>query len=99
MSPGHFNEYYPTLSPASGGTAPSLPPLPPSNRSSGTDMASPEFRWRLVDERAFLYTGAIRLVLVESISDFDVTAISFPWTPGIKPWRDHICKVEGRTYE
>ena len=52
-----------------------------------------------MDARAFVYTGAIRLVLVESISDFDVTAISYTWTPGIKLWRDHICKAEGRTYE
>ena len=52
-----------------------------------------------MDARAFVYTGAIRLVLVESISDFDVVAISYTWTAGIKQWRDHICKTEGRTYE
>ena len=62
-------------------------------------MASPKFPWRLVDARAFVYTGAIRLVLAESISDFDITAISYTWTAGIKRWRDHICKEEGRTYE
>ena len=52
-----------------------------------------------MDALAFVYTGAIRLVLVESISEFDIIAISYTWTTGIKHWRDHICKTEGRTYE
>jgi len=100
VSLGHLNGFYCPLNPASGETAPSLPPHPLGNRSSArTDTTLPKFRWRLVDARAFLHTGAIRLVLVESISDFQVIAISYTWTAGIKRWRDHICKEEGRNYE
>lgn len=74
--------------------------LPQSRRDVPYEVKTPpKYPWRVVDARAFVYTGAIRLVLIEDIRDLDVIAISYTWSEDMKKWRDCICKPEGRTYE
>lgn len=75
----------------------------PQSRSDQAALSGVEtplkYPWRVVDARAFVHTGAIRMVLVEDICDLDVVAISYTWSDDMKKWRESICNPEGRTYE
>ncbi|KAF8441549.1 hypothetical protein L210DRAFT_3644826 [Boletus edulis BED1] len=76
-------------------------PEPPLQAPSLPELKKPlGHQWRLIDARAFIHNGTIRLVRIDDFRDMDVIAISYTWSEDMKRWRERIIQMgSGRTYE
>jgi len=55
----------------------------------------PIYKWRLIDARAFIYQGRIKMIKVDDLRWQDYIAISYTWSDGMKKWRERILSLGG----